>query len=399
MSRTTTIHAEQQILAGHALHGVLSFCREGGYGVAVWREPGDNIIRGIIDFGETKWTEKVVFEEMPSGFLFAPYDRHGQPHFIRASVCFTIGKSLETLEGPPRTCREIRRHLEKTTYEPAGIRIEEEAADTGHDQYTDLISEAVASIRQGEFLKVVPARSKEVIMNNLPVPATFLRLSATYPEAFVSAVFTQEHGLWMGASPELLVRVREGKFFETISLAGTQPFRPDVTPGDITWTQKEIEEQALVSRYIINCFKKIRLREFEEIGPKTVVAGNLIHLRTRFIVDMEATGFPELGTVMLELLHPTSAICGMPLEKADAWLKQHENLDREFFSGYLGPVNLENKTSLFVNLRCMKIIGPSVRFYAGAGVTEDSQPEKEWLETELKMNTLLNVIREHSTDI
>ena len=77
--------------------------------------------------------------------------------------------------------------------------------------------------------------------------------------------------------------------------------------------QKDIEEQALVERYVISCFKKIRLREYDEHGPKTMIAGNVLHLKTEFEVDMVATNFPQLGSVMLNLLHPTSAVCGMPL--------------------------------------------------------------------------------------
>ena len=122
-------------------------------------------------------------------------------------------------------------------------------------------------------------------------------------------------------------------------------------------------------------------------------AGNLIHLKTEFSVDMEKVSYPLLGTAMLDLLHPTSAICGMPMKAAAQFLKDREGFDRSYFSGYLGPSNIENKTSLFVNLRCMQILKNKAILYAGAGVTEDSDPESEWNETEMKFQTLLNVIQ------
>ena len=149
-------------------------------------------------------------------------------------------------------------------------------------------------------------------------------------------------------------------------------------------TQKEIEEQALVCRYIVDCFKKIRLREYEEHGPKTVMAGSLLHLRTDFRVDMKATGFPQLGSVMLDLLHPTSAVCGMPRKEAHEFLQANEDFDRSFFAGFIGPVNIQEETSIYVNLRTASLKGEHAILYAGAGVTEDSDPEKEWEETELK---------------
>jgi isochorismate synthase len=97
---------------------------------------------------------------------------------------------------------------------------------------------------------------------------------------------------------------------------------------------------------------------------------------------------------MLKLLHPTSAVCGMPMEKSLAFLRAHEGYDREYYSGYLGPVRINNESQLFVNLRCMQVSSGRARLYAGGGVLGESDPEKEWQETELKMNTLLSVIRD-----
>ena len=96
---------------------------------------------------------------------------------------------------------------------------------------------------------------------------------------------------------------------------------------------------------------------------------------------------------MLNLMHPTSAVCGMPLEPAMEYLLKHEGYDREFYSGYLGPVNIENETHLFVNLRCMKWNGSTAWLYAGAGITADSDPAAEVKESEMKMDTLHRLIR------
>ena len=180
--------------------------------------------------------------------------------------------------------------------------------------------------------------------------------------------------------------------FRTVALAGTKALEPNQTLGEIAWTQKEIEEQALVSRYIINCFKTLRLREFHEHGPKTVQAGTLAHLKTEFVVHYDEVHFDELANQMINLLHPTSAVCGMPIDEAKPWIKEVESHEREFYAGFLGPVQLEDRTDIFVNLRCMKIDKGLIRFYAGAGITEDSNPEKEYEETEMKMNILKGLL-------
>jgi len=81
----------------------------------------------------------------------------------------------------------------------------------------------------------------------------------------------------------------------------------------------------------------------------------------------------------------------MPKEPAVQLINEFEAHDRKFYTGYLGPVNLDNKTSLYVNLRCMELFNTKANLFAGAGVTAISDPEKEWSETELKFNTLLNI--------
>jgi isochorismate synthase len=123
-----------------------------------------------------------------------------------------------------------------------------------------------------------------------------------------------------------------------------------------------------------------------------MVAGNVMHLKTDYEVDMGATNFPQLGTVMLKLLHPTSAVCGMPFDAALNFINQHEGYDREYYSGYLGPVQIKNESHIYVNLRCMQVFENHARLYAGAGVTIDSVPEKEWEEAEIKMQNMQNIL-------
>ena len=265
---------------------------------------------------------------------------------------------------------------------------------TPKEEFIDQVLQGIEAIRAGELLKIVPVKRKVVSLHkDFDLANTFLSLCKTYPNAFVNFFHVPDQGSWIGASPEILIKT-EGDQFSTMALAGSQKAIGDNPLKHVAWTQKEIEEQALVGRYIVGCFKKIRLREYEEIGPKTDIAGNLLHLRTDFKVNMASTGFPQLGSVMLDLLHPTSAVAGMPRDKALEFIHQHEKFDRSLFSGYLGPVNIEGETAIYVNLRCAKLLANHAVLYAGAGVTEDSIPEKEWEETELKCDIIGKFIQQ-----
>lgn len=358
-------------LIGDALQQGDSFC--------LWKTPAIDE-KFLLVTREVILENEINIEETVSGFVFAPFNPADQKVIFPSETLykFVDGKLIEGKLPDTNSDSIVRKesyHFHK-------------AKQTNPVNYQDLVKMGVSIIESGMVEKVVPSRFEDCSYDaNLDLIKVFERLCEKHPLAFVSFVSSPQTGTWMGATPELLVSVSKNKF-KTIALAGTLPYSLDTNLKAVAWTQKEIEEQALVSRYIINCFKKIRLREYEEHGPKTIVAGNVMHLKTEFEVDMQATNFPQLGSVMLKLLHPTSAVCGMPLEPALEFLVANEGYSRQFYSGYLGPINIQHQSNLFVNLRCMQLFADTVRIYAGAGVTVDSDPKDEWQETEMKMDNL-----------
>lgn len=371
-------------------------CHEAGFSFALWKIPNSTAIQFAAS-ARPEGTHDVNLEDPTPGFLFAPFDPGEKKIFLPRDEFFQYdsgqfisftGNLLESLLAGEQ--KGIKRII-PTYYTSDQVH----PAPTDAKGYRDLVARCRDGVAESRFDKLVPSRCKQVqLPKTFDVAETFMALAKRYPSAMVSVFSSPVSGTWMSATPEMLVKVDAMQHFHTAAVAGTQPFVTGTDIRTITWAQKEIEEQALVERYIINCFKKIRLREFEERGPKTVVAGNVVHLKTEFEVDMAATRYPQLGTVMLQLLHPTSAVCGMPLDQALAFLKKNEGYDRQYYSGYLGPIHIAQESQLFVNLRCMQLFGETALVYAGAGVLADSDPEKEWQETELKMDTLLDVIRE-----
>lgn len=333
-------------------------------------------------------------EETPPGFVIAPFDPAKPALLLPASIRLTFRHGqLHTAQGVDEnqvaSLEKMADDVRPAFHFAAGLH----SVPSNPSDYSALVARCIQAIGDKKFEKIVPSRCKDVpSANTHALVEMFHALCAKYPHALVSLVSSPETGTWMGATPEALVSVDEQQVFRTVALAGTKPFVEGMDVRNVAWTQKEIEEQALVSRYIINCFKKLRVREYLEHGPRTSVAGNVMHLKTDYEVDMKAINFPQFGTVMLQLLHPTSAVCGMPLDASLSFLQRHEGYDRGFYSGFLGPVGFEHGSHLFVNLRCVQVVENTFRFYAGAGVTQDSQPDEEWAETEWKMNTLASVV-------
>ena len=365
-----------------------------GNAVSLWKMPNSNEKHLIICAGSPLPIEDISLEETATGFIFAPFDNTKNKLFFTGDIIHSFKDGL--YEGQPLTRSEQPKQPPSTSIEKPTTNFHFSKPLPKPDQvngYIELVQMSIDEIRKGNLEKIVPSRFKNIdLVPDFDVVETFNKLCIAYPNTLVSLVSSKESGTWIGATPELLVSIDQQARFKTVALAGTKRLDSAVDIRSVAWTEKEIEEQAMVSRYIINCFKKIRLREYEEHGPRTAVAGNLLHLRTEYEVDMAATNFPQLGSVMLKLLHPTSAVCGMPLSNAQDFLKTYEGYDREFYSGYLGPVNFRNESQVFVNLRCMQIHQHQATLYAGAGVTIDSIPEKEFEETEMKMDTLQKIL-------
>lgn len=397
MNTVTSVSAEisseteiLNLLLNHALENDLP--------IAFWRLPNASTRYLIISQEYRSLEKNSPIEELPAGFMFAPFDRDRTTLFLPADFIFRFENNVLTSPETPAEIASAAWLSQKLKTWPVGKRVyfkgntPSSAANNGND-FIQLVQKGVAAIEAEKFEKIVPSRTKLVdLPDDFDIVKSFENLCSKYTNALISFVSIPNTGSWLGATPEVLVTVEDKTIFKTVALAGTMPYQEGMNLRSVAWTQKEIEEQALVERYVISCFKKIRLREYDEHGPKTIVAGNLVHLKSDFTVDMKATNFPLLGSVMLQLLHPTAAVCGMPLETSMDFLKAHEGYDREFYAGYLGPVNVDNNIHLFVNLRCMKLLDGKALLFAGAGVTIDSIAEKEWEETEVKFNTLLNVI-------
>ncbi|GAB4328334.1 MAG: isochorismate synthase [Flammeovirgaceae bacterium] len=388
------------VKATTAIRAILATAVEFEAAVAVWRLPFQTKIHVLVALEGFSQAVEPDLEMLGKGFVVAPFFNEQKAFFLRADWSDAWENEEVTLQEPPvanpsleEFFHKVKTYLsnppQKTPYHIA----EKIPQITQKEDFKKIVTLAVEEMQAEKYQKVVLSRCQNTSLpTDFEVSVFFQKLCKTYQNAFISLISIPKIGTWLGASPETLVSTDANGIFRTVALAGTQPKPSDGNLKEVAWKQKEIEEQAMVSRYIINCFKKIRLREFEEIGPRTAAAGHLVHLKTDFIVDTQATGFPQLGTVMLSLLHPTSAVCGMPKNLAQAFILKHEGYERSLYSGYLGVVGIEKNIHLFVNLRCLQLHENEAFLYAGAGITADSNPEKEWNETVLKMQTMLKVI-------
>ena len=196
-------------------------------------------------------------------------------------------------------------------------------------------------------------------------------------KAFIYLVASEKFGVWMGATPEILIE-REDNMYNTVSLAGTK------VSEEQSWTEKEFEEQGLVTDFIEQKLHEIHVKTLKVGQRKTVFSGSVYHLKTKisFQYNVKDENF------VINQLHPTPAVCGLPRSKAQEIIKKFETHDRKLYTGLIGWKK-PDKSKIYVNLRCMQLTPKGYAVFVGGGITSSSIPSDEWDETEHKSKTLL----------
>jgi isochorismate synthase len=250
------------------------------------------------------------------------------------------------------------------------------------NRYMKLVEKAIHELKESTLKKVVLSRKQTLPKRSTDLDI-LIRLLDHYPAANCYFFYHPEIGKWMGATPEVLVHIQDGKL-ATMSLAGTAIFNKDKSH---IWGKKELEEQKLVTDFIVQNLINTGAENIQKSEVKTVQAGNLIHLRT----DINASIKPQDKSKFVEALHPTPAVCGLPRDKAKEFILENENYDRYFYTGYLGMI--DNKVAnYFVNLRCMELHEEHIDIYVGGGITELSDPKAEFEETVNKLMTMKKLL-------
>jgi isochorismate synthase len=356
----------------------LQLCIEKNLVFAAYRLPHSDAIRLVVQ--KDPQPKKVaitssLFEK--SGFIVSPFieDQHNSSYLIQPDLNY-ISTDYENFNK----LIALNPVLNGEVCFENGV--------VSKSEFIAQVEEYKKAIFENRFEKAVISRTKIIDRNyRSKLTEIFQLLCSSYTNAFIY-IFNVAGQLWMGATPEPLICSHKNEL-STAALAGTRQYNAE-NLNLHNWDEKERVEQGLVSLYVENTFKKFNINSFQKEGPYTKKAGNLIHLRTDYTLNFSDIN-TNIGDLVKEL-HPTSAVCGLPKKEAMEFILNTEKHKRGFYSGFLGPINLNERILLFVNLRCMKVLKDCLILYIGAGITNESVAEEEWAETEFKADTLLSII-------
>ncbi|MDT0621321.1 isochorismate synthase [Croceitalea vernalis] len=322
--------------------------------------PGDTVIRALFQKDDVLHHIKDFKER---GFVFAPFDNSLQTIVLKSNTSYISDF-------------EVSNQIESG---------KKEVVTNDEAFHLELVKKGIQEIRSGKLKKVVLSRQVQVETekNELSIFKSALH---KYPTALRYLWYHPKVGTWIGASPEQLLKV-EGNQIHTTSLAGTLPVIDNNNPE---WSQKEFIEQQMVTDFL-----KVEIAEFvndiKTTKVSSVKAGKLWHLKTNITADLKS--FDQLKP-LLKRIHPSPAVCGVPKDLAKKFILEYESYRRNYYTGFLGELNLtqEHSTSLYVNLRCMSLDANQATIFIGGGITEASNPEMEWQETNNKCQTMLSLL-------
>ena len=252
------------------------------------------------------------------------------------------------------------------------------------NKHTSLVEKSLIEIEKGSLKKVVLSRVELMSISSVDLISVFNKLFSFYNNSYTYIWFHPKVGFWIGATPEKLLIINND-LMQTVALAGTQKSNSEDV---VNWSKKEINEQQYVKTYILDALVKI-VDNLSYSKTVNVKSGDLYHLSTTINANLKS--FNDYSSIV-DVIHPTPAVCGIPLDASKEFITLNEGYERSYYSGYLGVISPKNKSvKLYVNLRCAEIFNNSIKIYVGGGITKSSNSKDEYEETLAKSYVMKNV--------
>ncbi len=294
-------------------------------------------------------------------------------------------------EKQRRYWRAQWKNLEQTLQEksPASFEkntLQQQISQPDANKWAELINDILSRVENGQAQKIVAARQVRLEFSRpVFVGETLSRLRSFLP---VCTVFLFKTGAsaFLGATPETLVR-KQGLNVYSEALAGTAPLSRDRRA--FLADTKERQEHACVLEHICETLRPYCRNLSAPDVPMLRELSHLVHLcspvESRLKTDTHILR-------LVERLHPTPAICGLPVDNARNWICDVEKAGRGWYSGPVGWFDARGNGDFRVALRCALLQNRTARLYAGAGIVQGSNPDMEFQETETKLHAMRSIL-------
>ena len=263
------------------------------------------------------------------------------------------------------------------------------------EEWQATVARLAGAVGRGRMDKVVLARRVDALGDQpIDVPAVLRRLESSAPESTIFAV-TRSGRTFLGATPERLAWVA-GDTFATVALAGSaqravDPQADDRLADDLLASEKEREEHRVVVDELRGTLEPLAASLDISVVPHVVRFRHVQHLETPIRGTLEE---PRGVLPLVAALHPTPAVGGAPRELALELIEEQEKLDRGWYAGPFGWVDRHGDGEFVVAIRSGVVQGREASLFAGCGIVADSDPAREWDESEMKLRALASALGE-----
>jgi menaquinone-specific isochorismate synthase len=373
-----------------------------GFGRAVDHVTLDEGLEAHSDALATLRRHELSGDDGPPGsgvvaFGALPFDRSAPGQLDVPEYCITQLKDGETwitsADGDDSWCEELENSA-PPVQEPQSLR--SLSLEPTPDEYAHNVALAVEILRSKEIDKVVLARSvRGSVPEAIDAAAVAQRLHHREPLCAIYSIPTSDGRRFVGATPELIAR-RRGATLQSHPLAGTIALPPNVEPEDyLTWllgSTKNLHEHNVPVNEIVTALEGVYDDVQADAGPSIVALRTLAHLGTWIEASSRSESDAPDALEVLRLLHPTSAVGGVPRRSAYELIRRLEQIDRGYYAGPLGWVDANGDGEWWIGFRGVLVKGAQFEAWAGAGIVSESDPIAEREETKAKLASFLSSV-------
>lgn len=286
-----------------------------------------------------------------------------------------------------RLLERARTELARAPSPDRAVLVEHPAQPAHDERFVEQVRAIQREIASGALEKLVLARCLQVSLERPGRAAQVLtRLAAIAPECTRFA-FSAQGSTFLGATPERLV-TKTGQRFRTEAVAGSIQ-AGDSPAGRLMESSKDRAEHAIVVREVLRALEPLTSSLTHDQLPEIHRLRHVAHLRTQIEGELKA---PTHVLSLVERLHPTPAVGGVPSARALAWIAEHEPVERGWYAGPIGWVDSRGDGAFVVALRSGVLHEREALLYSGAGIVQGSDPERELAETRWKLEALLGAL-------
>ncbi|WP_330632364.1 isochorismate synthase [Halocatena halophila] len=333
-----------------------------------------------------------VWEGFPGGQFVLPRFQITWGEDSAWLTATAVESEPSTVEQLIASGREWLQSLEVTTGSPPpGVRDTDRKPE--RTSWTDAVEAAIDRIHSHTLRKVVLAQSLRATLERpLDSGATLARLREAYPGCFGFLIDGTNDRQFLGATPERLVTVA-GKTLTTGALAGTTsrgatPEDDETLADRLRESEKDNHEHDLV-------IDTIR-QQLEPLTSSITTSER----RLRRLATVQHLETPVTATLtddghvlsMIEALHPTPAVGGLPPEPALSTIRATEPFERGWYAAPIGWFDANGDGTFAVALRSAVSSVDVATLFAGVGIVGDSDPDDEWDEVQLKYQPILDAL-------